>query len=183
MQRSAPDYNEAQWGAWAGGILAGLFSAVSLRVMAVGLASATNACGRLSTPTARRGTHASRVAPDLRYLLAQTRVPNKAQATLFLAGMDSVAKFSASFKDETDLKAVLAKDFSTEPEAVWPTGLWRRRSSWPGEQPRLEPESKPTEKRLTRCGNGRSPSRRRTIWLCDRPSHKNSASPRISMPG
>ena len=56
MQRSAPDYNEAQWVAWAGGILAGLFSAVSLRVMAVGLASATNACGRLSIPTASGGT-------------------------------------------------------------------------------------------------------------------------------
>ena len=34
-----------------------------------------------------------------------------------MAGIDSVAKSSARFKDETDLKAVLAKDFSIEPEA------------------------------------------------------------------
>ena len=49
--------------------------------------------------------------------MIQNRVPDKSQATLFMAGIDSVAKSSASFKDETDLKAVLAKDFSIEPEA------------------------------------------------------------------
>ena len=54
---------------------------------------------------------------DFRYLLTQNRVPEKFQVTLFRAGIDTVAKFSASFKDEADLKSVLAKDFSIEPEA------------------------------------------------------------------
>ena len=43
---------------------------------------------------------------DFRHLLTQNH-----------AGTDTVAKFSASFKDEADLKSVLAKDFSIEPEA------------------------------------------------------------------
>ena len=35
---------------------------------------------------------------DFRYLLTQNRVPDKSQVTLFHAGIDTIAKFSASFK-------------------------------------------------------------------------------------
>ena len=59
---------------------------------------------------------------DLRYLLTQHRVTDTAQATLFEAGIDTVAKFSASFSGESDLKDVLARDFSIDPT----TGLQAR---------------------------------------------------------
>ena len=59
----------------------------------------------------------ARGSTDFRYLLTQNRVPDKFEVTLFQAGIDTIAKFSASFKDEADLKSVLAKDFSIEPEA------------------------------------------------------------------
>ena len=42
----------------------------------------------------------------LRYLLAQSRVGDSAQAILFKAGVDTVAKFSASFTSEDDLRKV-----------------------------------------------------------------------------
>ena len=56
---------------------------------------------------------------DLRYLLTQHRVEDKAQSVLFKSGTGTVAKFSASFtsEEEEDIKTVLAKEFSIEPEA------------------------------------------------------------------
>ena len=48
---------------------------------------------------------------DFRYLLTQNRVPDKSQVTLFHAGIDTIAKFSASFKDEADLSRALAAAF------------------------------------------------------------------------
>ena len=51
---------------------------------------------------------------DLRYLLTQNRVDDKAQAILFKAGVDTIAKFSASFTSEDDLRGVLKDDFSID---------------------------------------------------------------------
>ena len=60
--------------------------------------------------------------PAAKDLLTQHRVTDTAQATLFEAGIDTVAKFSASFSGESDLKDVLARDFSIDPT----TGLQAR---------------------------------------------------------
>ena len=56
----------------------------------------------------------ARGSADLRYLLTQNRVKEDAQATLFKAGVDTVAKFLASFTSEDDLRGVLKRDFSID---------------------------------------------------------------------
>ena len=46
-----------------------------------------------------------------------TSVTSRRKTGCRINPIDTIAKFSASFKDEADLKSVLAKDFSIEPEA------------------------------------------------------------------
>ena len=79
----------------------------------------------------------------------QNRVPDKSQVTLFHAGIDAIARFSASFKDEADLKSVLAKDFSIEPEASLASRALAAAFvvAWRAAQARTR-----EQERLARCG-------------------------------
>ena len=68
-----------------------------------------------------RGLVAGRMAPtanaDLLHLLAQSKVAEEIQKTLFESGVTGVKEFSAMFEDEKDLRAILKKDFNLDPES------------------------------------------------------------------
>ena len=59
---------------------------------------------------AELATNLAQASTDLRCLLTQNRVDDKAQAILFKAKINTIAKFSASFTSEDDLREVLKDD-------------------------------------------------------------------------